>query len=1115
MRDKTKNTGRSYIWRKLVAAFVAFATLLAMVVVSGVASRQVAWAEDTAICGDNATNLTSGLTVGIYESEADRVAGTNPVSSTAEMDNGSTMYGQFTVNFTDDQRPTADKPCVAYVFPNGVKYTQTGATSTNDPMNLQDSNGEYAGWWRIVDNKLCFRYSEEYLNKHPDVKRAGAKFDFQLKDDDYRNKDQVDLNFPGTSTDLTIHVKKGDVAGSKSWKYDNTDDSVLFTIDLRPSDNKTKDFVLTDTMGKNLVFEEGSFALDGETVSDVTITTGEDGKQTAVIKLPDGSLTYLDNWQSHKLTYKAKLSDSAKAQLADGTSLSDVENNASWTFKDAPNPDKDKTSTNPDLKYSMVSKSASGSPSDITWTVKLNSGTVRADMGGYTFTDTLQNGHTYTGGTYTLKNMTTGTETTGPLPSGGNSFTFTLPSDAGKNEYQVIYHTKMTNVDSTEPVSNNVTIEHDGKKYSGTGTYNPPAKEDTHNYVTKERTSDPDENTGKVTWKSVVKLSEMPANTDPNSIMFTDDFTGPSGSTVQTVFSSVTVKIGDTVLTPDTENWKKDGDYSFSSYNTHFQIDFHGDKVKNAIGNTDAVITYSTTCNMAGGTYTNTSTVNKGHSSASATYEVAKYVKKNGSAKWDPNFDWTNVDNTTGKGAWNAEWTVTVNGTDTYGVPAVPIDNSDVVVDDVLPYGMVYVPNSAKFTILGSSPRYDVSSGNSGLSVEVSGRKVTFTIPSALISEVDKDRKAIIIVKYQTVAKNIAVPVNGSGKFTNHASASAGSTKFGDAESTINVEDKTVTKSSDYASENQRGNIKYTIKVNETGRQLLPTAEGSLVLEDVLDPNASLVGSTLMILSPDGAAIKGTSYSLENVTTTDGQQTVKMTLVIPDSTPAVVTYEVAPLGDENSNVTLSNTVAVKGHTGWSSTDNKSYTIHHADGWTETEAGTIEIYKSDSEDSSRRLEGAEFTLYRVDLSQQSVSEPNFVDKGKTDAFGKVVFGSSQHLSVNTLYYFCETEAPTFTEKDGKVTHYKVDPTRHYFILKGTDTNEYNSIVQLAKEHGINPSSFTAYTVYDERKPDSAELPSTGGMGDGWFVAGGALTVLVACFGLAETRKNAKRGKSLQL
>ena len=45
-----------------------------------------------------------------------------------------------------------------------------------------------------------------------------------------------------------------------------------------------------------------------------------------------------------------------------------------------------------------------------------------------------------------------------------------------------------------------------------------------------------------------------------------------------------------------------------------------------------------------------------------------------------------------------------------------------------------------------------------------------------------------------------------------------------------------------------------------------------------------------------------------------------------------------------------------------------------------------------------------------------------------------------------------------------------------------------------------------------KSNGVVLPSTGGTGDGWFVAGGALAVTGACLGLAETRRNARRERS---
>ena len=65
----------------------------------------------------------------------------------------------------------------------------------------------------------------------------------------------------------------------------------------------------------------------------------------------------------------------------------------------------------------------------------------------------------------------------------------------------------------------------------------------------------------------------------------------------------------------------------------------------------------------------------------------------------------------------------------------------------------------------------------------------------------------------------------------------------------------------------------------------------------------------------------------------------------------------------------------------------------------------------------------------------------------------------------------------------------------------------------------PANFPAelkYGIVNEYFTNTklVELPSTGGMGDAWFIGGGVLTVLVASFGLAESLKNAKRSKVSQ-
>lgn len=101
-----------------------------------------------------------------------------------------------------------------------------------------------------------------------------------------------------------------------------------------------------------------------------------------------------------------------------------------------------------------------------------------------------------------------------------------------------------------------------------------------------------------------------------------------------------------------------------------------------------------------------------------------------------------------------------------------------------------------------------------------------------------------------------------------------------------------------------------------------------------------------------------------------------------------------------------------------------------------------------------------------------------------------------------YKLVETQAP-----DGYDT-----PTgtaaEHYFMLRDKNA-EAQFPLSKPVNFPVDAIHNSGYTDFILNSRSKASLPSAGGSGDGWFVAGGALTVLVACFGLAETRKNAKR------
>lgn len=158
----------------------------------------------------------------------------------------------------------------------------------------------------------------------------------------------------------------------------------------------------------------------------------------------------------------------------------------------------------------------------------------------------------------------------------------------------------------------------------------------------------------------------------------------------------------------------------------------------------------------------------------------------------------------------------------------------------------------------------------------------------------------------------------------------------------------------------------------------------------------------------------------------------------------------------------------------SSTAENDWTIYNAGAGTMGAAGMLQINKADASDLSRPLNGAEFELYKVDMSKLpagAVSDKQVRDASKkvldstTNVDGIVTFGSPQSpLKTNVLYFFVETAAPT---------SYELDPSLHYVMLKGTDKDAYDAALKQAKDHGITPSANQTYNVYDKRKPAEAK------------------------------------------
>lgn len=627
-----------------------------------------------------------------------------------------TLYGKITFDFDESERPTPEQPNIAYRLPDNVEVSDRGPNPLYDGATL-------AGTWEIKDGVAYFHYSESYLSQIVDgnpfvVSEASADFDFQIKGQVKGDGDSTSIKFAGTTEELTINHKDGDVSGTK-WSgysdYDADSQTFIWTIEAKV-DTVANNLTITDTVGSNLSFVEGSFELvdaNGNPVEGTCDVSIND--RVATINLGKREAG------TYRVRYKTKISEQALKKLKNDEQLENVDNKMSWSWG-ANNEYQGKIDwpVKPqELKYHMVSKSAdsSSTANRIKWTVVLNSGTLKANMGGYAFKDTLDDQQRYLPDGYTVTDESGNTISQGQTDPTNNSLAFTMPNDAGEKTYTVTYYTELKNPSDKKKSENSVTVtppdSTHGPSGSATGTVGPF---DSSQYVAKSVVNDSNAaKDGTAEWEAIIDFKAMSKDTDPSSIVFSDSFQYPTPSCNDMRFDAQSVRIAtdDGELTAGT-------DYEVVSPNQGYngnllQIQFKNtEAVKSLIGSADAVKVFYTTqakvedgSGVEPGDYANKATVqantiNK-NNTASAKYTVrasAGVSKKGDAASWDANYTWADGS----KGAWISTWEVAVNrggGKEQYSWKgANDLLGQDVVVNDDLPDGSEYVAGSARYSLM-------------------------------------------------------------------------------------------------------------------------------------------------------------------------------------------------------------------------------------------------------------------------------------------------------------------------------------------------------------------------------------------------------------------------------
>lgn len=960
----------------------------------------------------------------------------------------STLYGTFSANFLTGQAPTSSNYVAVYKFPDTIDV------GNNDGGDFRDGPGadaEKAGVWKIEDNKVVFTFDKGWLERNPANIRVVANFSFQLKNKDVGSGGNASVVFPGTGETISIPVKDGKVTGTKAGVFSQGSDGVAkvtWTVTLTVESYATN-VKLTDTLGENFEFANDSFMLDGEKLNPQPKIDGQTATLDSI-----GNLSHGD----HKITYETVLKSGVSVSNGEFIDKQEASRNtASWGWDGADDPQKPTATAFPsNFRYDMIGKSSdrNSTPSDITWTVTLNQGELKADMSGYVFTDKLDDKQMYAGN-YTVYKGSSGSTVlaTGELDQSEKSFTYKFSDNLEDKyiTYRIVYHTKMNETGSYDTVRNSATIEHDGSvSGAGKGEFTPQLVDTpiTKELVGRENAA----TTGEAKWKTRVALKAIVNAGNLDKVTVKDTFQSAWKQDIGVDVNSIKIKIGETELVRG-DDWKlttnelKDGNnvVQKDGHKRNFNLDINiNDKVKAALANEDcADITYTTTSDALPGWYSNFASVtvpgqNGGwpYYTDSPMYVVNKETtpaveKPEAEAKvsWKEGFEWSAVDGSEEKGAWIVEWTVYANrhksdAGEYYGAGKLYGKSLNIV--DSLPDGMSYVVNSAKYTLVQNPYEQHMGLGRGGEAKEVvtgrtladdnvsrNGKTVTFSIPT---TELDK-YAGYAKLTYQTAVKRSELDTSTNEvKFTNSASAGSGDKKFDSGNGTVIIKNNVIKKSGEQVASSNR--IKYTIHVNESA-VALKNGTDFLELVDTMDAKCTLVPSTLKVyerLNGDWVALSQKDYpsKMEQVPDKIGTRT-KLTLNVPDEKYLKVEYEVIPTGNPGEEVPLSNTAELTGVTEGSAIDENTWTIQSASASAGGNGYGITMTKYDAQQVGATLGGAEFTLYSVNMDQVArVGIENArtrFETAKTDANGKISFGTRDKAMSNcVLYQLVETDAP---------------------------------------------------------------------------------------------------------
>lgn len=384
-------------------------------------------------------------------------------------------------------------------------------------------------------------------------------------------------------------------------------------------------------------------------------------------------------------------------------------------------------------------------------------------------------------------------------------------------------------------------------------------------------------------------------------------------------------------------------------------------------------------------------------------------------------------------------------------------------VTDILPKGMTYEDGSLKAAFYGNEywtyskqdwwdggkHTYDLAGDqkpNVSTTKQADGTtKLNVVLPDGYHSS---DSNIIIQLTYKASVKDDETwqDMNNTKKsYTNTVSWNG----YTDQQTTTETREVSVLKKKGVQIKDSYGNptnvVGYQVDINPQGLDLNPDGD-TVVLNDQLslskdgmDAYLDLQKTKLYKYDPKaenhiGDEIDHSLYSLKY-----DSDTHQIKLELPDKTACVLVYQYSIDTNKNISPTISNKASLAGK--YSSNESTQLTDSSSSGYITEQK--ISVYKVDSDDYTKNLPGAEFSLEKLNGSSwQKVAAKDVNVDGKlvTDKNGKL---DLTNLANNTVYRLKESTAPS---------GYSLNSNYYYLVwLNGKETSSeiYNGLSDTVK------------------------------------------------------------------